>query len=342
MPMLTLSPPTDQLPSWLAQAGTVAAEIGTPDFYCRLLSLLETLIPHHSSWIISYSTEMHPDVIYTNGVSMVVTQWYVDAYRNFDPFWRMWQHRRMAGVITLERLDTAIKADIYTDLFQREAGFRDELGVILPSQGNHSLILFLQRNDGVFTQSDINRVQTVFPIMQGLHQAHVNFLFNMIDGSGMADSRRAVMIRDRSGACCYKTAGWDVFARTFPDRVGQIMDYSRTCQTGEAAQRIEFETGMTVQIKNLGECYPLAPGATLYTVECMDRARVKAADITRLGLTNRESEILSLILADKSSGEIAQKLRVSKGTVKNHRARLYRKIGVTSERALIAYFARAG
>lgn len=340
MPMLQVSPPTDLLPSWLAQAGTVAAEIGAPDFYNRLLSLLETLIPHHSSWIISYSTEMHPDVIHTNGVSMVVTQWYVDAYRNFDPFWRMWKHNRVAGVITLDRLDTTIKADIYTDLFQREAGFRDELAVVLPSQGNHSLILFLQRNDGVFTQADINRVQTVFPIMQGLHQAHVNFLFNMINGADMADSRRAVMIRDRSGACCYKTAGWDVFARSFPDRVDHVMAYSRTCQMEETAQRIEFDTGMAIRIKTLGKCYPLAPGATLYTVESMDRAGLEAADITRLGLTNRESEILSLILAGKNSGEIAQQLCVSKGTIKNHRARLYRKIGVTSERALIAYFAR--
>lgn len=54
-----------------------------------------------------------------------------------------------------------------------------------------------------------------------------------------------------------------------------------------------------------------------------------------LNLTPRERDLLHLILQGRCTGEIAQHLGISKGTVKNHRLRLYRKAGVTSERALI-------
>jgi ATP/maltotriose-dependent transcriptional regulator MalT len=55
-------------------------------------------------------------------------------------------------------------------------------------------------------------------------------------------------------------------------------------------------------------------------------------------LSARETEIMTLIAAGHSNGEIAAKLTVAEKTVKNHVNRIYAKLGVGSRRAAIAYW----
>ncbi len=68
-----------------------------------------------------------------------------------------------------------------------------------------------------------------------------------------------------------------------------------------------------------------------------DLAR-RAVELSPIALTRREKEIVALILAGHPSLRIAQKLGISRGTVKNHRRRLYRKLDITSERELFVTF----
>ena len=53
----------------------------------------------------------------------------------------------------------------------------------------------------------------------------------------------------------------------------------------------------------------------------------------------REREIVTLMMNGQNTGQIAQTLRISKGTIKNCRLRIYRKAEVSSERALVKKFA---
>ena len=55
-------------------------------------------------------------------------------------------------------------------------------------------------------------------------------------------------------------------------------------------------------------------------------------------LTQRETQILSLILSGYSNTGISEQLKISVGAVKNHRTQLYRKLDVTTERTLIQLF----
>ncbi len=55
-------------------------------------------------------------------------------------------------------------------------------------------------------------------------------------------------------------------------------------------------------------------------------------------LSPRERDILLLLLDGRSTGEIAQRLTLTKGYIKNCRARMYRKLGVESERAMLSLF----
>ncbi len=57
-----------------------------------------------------------------------------------------------------------------------------------------------------------------------------------------------------------------------------------------------------------------------------------------LGLTAREREIAALILAGHPSNAIAERLRISTGTVRIHRHNIYAKLDITSEREVFLQY----
>lgn len=73
----------------------------------------------------------------------------------------------------------------------------------------------------------------------------------------------------------------------------------------------------------------------------MNRSQVPVLDgkeIPDLGLSARESEIMSLIAGGRTNGEIAAHLFLAEKTVKNHVRRIYSKLGVASRSAAIAHW----
>lgn len=61
-----------------------------------------------------------------------------------------------------------------------------------------------------------------------------------------------------------------------------------------------------------------------------------------LGLSVREAEVMSLIAAGHTNGDIAVKLVLAEKTVKNHVNRIYAKLGADSRAAAIARWLGAG
>jgi len=60
------------------------------------------------------------------------------------------------------------------------------------------------------------------------------------------------------------------------------------------------------------------------------------------GLSSREAQIMTLIAAGHSNGQIAERLVLAEKTVKNHVNRIYAKLGVGSRPAAISRWAPAG
>jgi DNA-binding NarL/FixJ family response regulator len=59
-------------------------------------------------------------------------------------------------------------------------------------------------------------------------------------------------------------------------------------------------------------------------------------------LSSREAQIMALIAAGHSNGQIAELLVLAEKTVKNHVNRIYAKLGVGSRPAAISLWAPAG
>jgi DNA-binding NarL/FixJ family response regulator len=62
--------------------------------------------------------------------------------------------------------------------------------------------------------------------------------------------------------------------------------------------------------------------------------------VSRPVLTAREQEILERAACGAGNKEIARALRISRSTVENHLAAIYRKLGVTNRTAAVARFRR--
>ena len=58
-------------------------------------------------------------------------------------------------------------------------------------------------------------------------------------------------------------------------------------------------------------------------------------------LTPREIDIVKLVLEGHPTATIAQRLKLQRGTVKNHRLRIYEKLDITSERELFLTYIQA-
>jgi DNA-binding NarL/FixJ family response regulator len=69
--------------------------------------------------------------------------------------------------------------------------------------------------------------------------------------------------------------------------------------------------------------------------------RVQVDEQTSLGLSARESEVMSLIAGGHTNGEIAARLFLAEKTVKNHVRRIYSKLGVHNRPAAIAHWLSA-
>ena len=318
---------------WLTAAGHAAGHIGQSDFHEQLLSVFASLVPNHASWIISYAPGVLPNVLHTADVASTAFTDYSNHFRTFDPFWHLWRRQTSQPVAALSTLDQSIKPYEYTSIFQKNCGFSDELAIILPIPSNTCVMLFLQQTERPFTQREINRARLVQPLLDGLHQSHIAQLFQTFSGSQSRTEdtdTKGLLVLDRPRNHLHSNRFWHQAELQSGHTLRRALrTLLRAPDGGVQVDERDFSLCLT----DLPESCPLAPGGYLVTYTPQTKQPV-FSELSGLHVTRREQELLELVLAGRSTGEIAQALGISKGTVKNHRQRRYRKAGVTSERGL--------
>ena len=328
---------------WFRRLGQVAKSIGTDRFHRDLIDLFGASIRHEASWIIRYSRVAPPDVIYTNNVSNEMVEFYNKQCSNIDPFSQYWKRYGASGVLTLSELSNdSIESVIYKKIFLPAANVSDEMGMFFPTVGHCCFGLFLERESGRFSKTDVRRAQLIFPALEGYHRTHLGWLFNDLRYTNATEIKgfikRPTMIQDRFGVEVYSNELWNQAVASDCS----VMPTVASLFAGSSPQtRILKELVLKSEV--FDRDFPLAPGGKMFVLEpqyssqdeCDHANRI--ADILKV-LTPREREILTLIMKGNNTGQIAQTLRISKGTIKNCRLRIYRKADVVSERALVKKF----
>jgi DNA-binding CsgD family transcriptional regulator len=317
-----------------------SCEIGELGFHLRLLDLIGSLIPHETGWIVRYAPGCDPDVLHTKQISSNIVQYYLGAEpSSTDPYFCSWRSNTVARVETMEAaLPSAADKNFYSLDFMKKMEFTDELAIFLPSVGKTCLSLFFERKSDRFTKSDIERIERFFPIVLGLHQAHTRTLMTAMYNAAHAptsfhDSPAAIF--DRHGKLVYSTHKWRQLAET----EGTVRNIEWSLSYNDI--REQLADGVLPFKGTALDCMnSIAPGGLLlhhvgegpWERNAGEQASLSIVD----QLTPRERDIIALTLEGLSTGAIAQRLQISKGTVKNCRQRIYRKLEVSSERELVS------
>lgn len=320
--------------------GNLAGEIGEPGFHQRLLDLMGQVLPHEMGWIVSYRPDADPDVLHTLDIDDELVDYYLQARpRSADPYLCSWRGNAFARVETLQQaLPQATDRNFYALDFKRRANLTDEVALFLPVPGTSCISVFLGRRERPFTGDEIGRLQALFPAMLNFHHAHMRALFgrfcmDFADGGSIADS--AVVVLDRFGKPVLGTRGW----RQLRDRERWSRLFTQGSSAAEVTE-LAAHASSSLRSLTLDAANPVAPGgAILYLANphsASDEDRRRAAEEMFARLTPRERDILLLTLDGLSTGVIAQRLNIAKGSIKNCRLRIYRKLGVSSERAMIS------
>jgi DNA-binding CsgD family transcriptional regulator len=327
-------------PAWLAALGEVARAIGSDAFPSRLMRLFGSLIRHDMAMVVRYARFSAPDFLVSDGASAQMIESYRSGWYRFDPFYGYWQKRERGGVVSLRDVAPPSLVRSGYRAFQRQANICDELGVFLPGVGRASIALFLERSKGWFSEAEKERARRVYPAIAGLYRAHIGRIFAALGTSQAAPSpqgTRGMLLVDRDGARLYADKAWREAERDAEIKRA-VADLAE-----RASGHIALPDNRVLHVEPLAPDLPLGPGGRMYVVERLGLAPAPLsarAVIARFGqqLTPREKEIVGLVLEGHPSATIAKRLGIGRGTVKNHRRRLYDKLDITSERELFLLY----
>lgn len=330
-------------PAWLAALGRAAGAIGSDEFTASLLRLFAGLIRHDMSMVVRYARFSAPDYLVCNGLAQHFISIYSSSYYLFDPFYSYWQRRERGGVVTLHDVaPPGWRNSPYRRVFQRQARISDELGMFLPGVGRSSIALFVERSKGRFGAREKQMARHVYPAIAGLYRAHLARIFAEL-GTGVGSRasglpKRPTLLVDRGGQRVYASEAW----RALEAKERQIKA-AVAGLAGQVGKTVPLSGGRVMHLARLEADFPLAPGGLIYAIETVGRTPLRPPAKDAIGrfapeLTPREREIVQLVVEGHPSATIAQRLGISRGTVKNHRRRLYGKLNITSERELFLLY----
>jgi DNA-binding CsgD family transcriptional regulator len=328
----------------IAPATARAVEsLGRAEFYDRLLELLGVVAGHDLAALVRYSRSSPPDLVLPRVEPNEAIQAYHRHFFALDPFYTHWVSGGGIGVYRLRAMASDIGRSRYAREFLSAMSIHDEIAVFLPAIGEASPTLILDRARRSFSEAEVAQARRLFPLLAALHRRHLQIFVTTgtdLGGSPLGQGR-PLRLLDQRGAQIFATQAWD-------DLVGQ-----HGAGLSEALEVIALRGPCTVPIAGrrllrrtrLGPDFGPAPNG--FCDEVGPDPAAEAGSVSGLppslaqGLTEREQEVVLLTLQGYPVVEIARRLGLSRGTVKNYRLAIYRKLDITTERELFGEYLAA-
>lgn len=322
--------------------GEAARAVGTERFYDALLAVYRRLVRHQLVTVVRYKRFSKPDFLFHRDYSDELANAYLDRFYELDPFHHYWRAHERPGVVALHEFPAAeLKRSRYIWEFLQQSRINDELGLFLPPVARSSVAMFLERGEGLFQPTEIARARRFYPLLAGLHDAHINCTFASLGsesvGLGLHQEVPTAII-DSGGDMVFANAAWRDLEVADPE-----VRRARSALEESEDQELPITGGRVLHRERLDTGFCLAPGGWLYLIEAFNagsRIETPRQVFERIHpeLSPREFEVIDLILHGHTTDSIAQALHLSRGTIKNYRRRLYAKLDISSERELfLAY-----
>ena len=318
-------------------AGAVVDRLGKHDFYDRLLDLIGQQVPHDLAALVRYSKGARPDLVLPRIELTEVFETYRQHFYAFDPFFHHWREVGEEGVFRLRSIADGLWRTRYAREFLRPAAIYDEIAVFLPKIGDASPTLILDRARGAFSETETERIRALYPLLASLHRRHIALLVlsgddNEASPLGFIGISRIV---DQHGQTILTSKPWDQMIRSGDPDIMMAIEAIGTkgpCSVAVSQNRFLRRTRLP------GDFGPAPNG-------CFDELVAARQEFHGGGtwqlpaaladkLTKREADIVELTLKGYPIIEIARRLGISRGTVKNYRHRIYGKLDITTEREL--------
>lgn len=329
---------SDDLIRFTESLGAPVTALGTEGFERLLADFLGRMVAHDMMTIARYSSVGPPEFLaHSANYPPELVQRYRDLYHLFDPYDEYWKRTRTPGPVFLSDLSSGRrKAGRYIREFLPECGIADEMGIFLPPVAGSSLAVFFENAGRRFARPIRARLASLYPLAADLYRAHLTVLFNTPqDGPKSSPSAdHPMLITDATGQALWSTKSWADLSDTARSK-------AETLARQGAGDGLEVRP-LTEGHALISEAIPTG-GATSKLLWAVQNSTGSEAPVDPVAtgmrrfdgvLTPREREIVELILKGYPTSLIAEQLRVSRGTVKNHRRRIYEKLDITSEREL--------
>lgn len=330
----------------LAGLADAVRAIGSGQFHVRLLDALSGLAAWHNRMVMRYPRYAAPDFLFEEGVGETVKRLYRAGYYRVDPYYRSWKEEGRSGVYTLREVLPAGIDETYLYGYLPQTGCVDDIGLILPAIGGSAIMLFWENRDRAFTADEAEAVRAAFPLALALHEEHLAKVMRSLGQKDTSEApARAYAVVDRERRIVYRSAAWHEAGDVLDEALGGLLAGGQT--------QHRFANGGLLHAERLGPDFAIAPEGLIALYEPAGPAapplsfHEAVASFFPDALTPREREIVSLVLSGSSNAAIARRLGLTEGAVRNHRLRLYGKLGIGAERELFKLFvdhlvARAG
>lgn len=311
--------------------------LGADDFYDRLLDLLASVAPHDLAALVRYSRNAPPDMILPRVTPSEAMRAYTDHFYNFDPFYNHWTEGGEIGVYRLREMDSRIGHSRYAREFLTAMKIHDEIAVFLPPIGDAAPTLILDRATRAFKPEETARVRQLFSLLAALHRQHLKIIITsgITPAAGPIGQTRPLRLIDRGGAKVFATTAWAAFFDSPDPAIAEALDIISgrgpcSLSLGSHGQLVRTQLPSDFGAAPSGFCDEIIADTSAGVAISAQILPTVMAD----KLTEREQQVVMLTLRGYPIIEIARRLDLSRGTVKNYRLAIYRKLDITTEREL--------
>jgi DNA-binding CsgD family transcriptional regulator len=323
--------------------GGIADATGSPEFYPRVAESLATMLRCKHWLVVRYGLYGPPELIVNNAMSDEAVELYAEGLYRLDPLLRLVKSGKRDGVFLISDIRDKVDASAYFENILRISVIRDEAAVLLATPGNSSLAICIDRPTGYFSKRHRDFLRTLHPLIRSLHLVHLDRVFSAPprgpEGNLRGKPQNPVLILDKQNQAVYRNEAWAVL-----ERQRKIPNLA-TVRNNRSVGVQNLGANWVLHWEVLDEGFALAPGGVIYTIETPGAGFISTNLDDALNqfrqkhqLTRRQREIVELVLQGYPNSRIAERLRLTEGTIRNYRLRLYYKLDITTERELFFQF----